>query len=206
MLLAAKRIGLVLLLACSALAEDERRVASPNGQLEMRVFVTTQETSNLSRLAYQIFYRGKPLLKTSYLGLDIEDQEPLLGENVGLTSSSMSKGPNYNSLIAKYMQDGSIGRLIDIESRAYDDHIEFRYVIPRSTPLLELDIVEEATEFSFAGEPVAISESNGDRFPHMRLVSEDASTKLTRLDGKFHGTTPWTGPWRIVSVGEPKSR
>ena len=57
----------------------------------MRVFVTTQESSNLSRIAYQVIYRGKPLLNTSYLGIDIQDQEPLLGENVGLTSSSTTQ-------------------------------------------------------------------------------------------------------------------
>jgi hypothetical protein len=171
----------------------------------MRLFVTTQESSNLSRLAYQVFYNDKPLLNTSYLGLDIQDQEPLLGENVGLTSSVFSKGTLYNSLFARYMQNGSLGCLIYIEARAYDDGVAFRYIIPKSTPLLELPIAEEATEFALAGGnySVTISESKIEGFPRMKLISESPATmtKLTRLEGKFHGTTPWTGPWRIISIG-----
>jgi len=36
------------------------------------------------------------------------------------------------------MQNGSLGRRINVEVRAADDGIAFRYVIPRSTPLEEL--------------------------------------------------------------------
>jgi hypothetical protein len=145
------RLGIAFVLfGGAALAQDERRVTSPNGQIEFRLFIATQTDSNLSRLAYEVFYQGKPLLKTSFMGLDIEAQEPLLGENVGLTSSSSSKSTQYNSLIAKYMQNGSLGRLIDVEVRAYNDGVAFRYVIPPSTPLMEMVIAGEATEFRFA--------------------------------------------------------
>jgi alpha-glucosidase len=145
------RITLVVfaLFASIANAQDERRVKSPNGQLEFRLFIATQPTSNLSRLAYEVFLKGKPLLNESFLGLDIQDQEPLLGENVGLTSSTSSTSPTYNSLTAKYMQNGSLGRLINIEVRVYDDGVALRYVIPPSTPLMDLPISEEATEFHF---------------------------------------------------------
>ena len=196
-----------ILLAGIAFAQDERCVSSPKKQLEMCVFVTTQETSTLSRIAYRVAYGGKPLLETSYMGFDILDQEPLLGENVGLTSSSSTKGDKYNSLVMKYMQNGSLGRLINVETRAYDDGVAFRYVIPRSTPLMEIPIAEEATEFRFAANPpvareaVTIGEAKVEGFPRMRLMRESASTELTRLERKFEGTTPLTCPWRIVSIG-----
>jgi alpha-glucosidase len=64
-------------------------------------------------------------------------------------TSSSAKG-HYNSLVAHYMQNGSLGRRLDVEIRAYDDGVAFRYVIPGSTPLEEILIRDEATEFNFA--------------------------------------------------------
>jgi len=203
----------LVFLASVALAQDERLVTSPNGQIALSLFIATQDSSNLSRIAYAVSFRGQPILKTSYLGLDILGQEPMLGENVGLTSSSSSQDSRYNSLIAKYMQNGSLGRLIDIEVRAYDDGVAFRYVIPPSTPLTEILIAEEATEFRFAQETgadpvvhvgagwVSITESKPGSYPPMRLTRWDQTTQLTRLSHKFEGTTPLTCPWRIIAIG-----
>jgi hypothetical protein len=189
---------LCLALAQRALAQDERRVTSPNGQLEFRLFIATQGNSNLSRIAYEVFLKGKPLITTSFLGLDIVDQEPLLGENVGLTSSSSTTSAKYNSLVAKYMQNGSLGRLINIEARAYNDGVAFRYVIPQSTPLLEILIAEEATEFRPANpDRVTITESDPKGYPPMRV---DKTTMQIRLARPYKGTTPLTCPWRIISI------
>jgi len=187
----------LLLLATTAAAQDERRVTSPNGQLEFRLFVATQPNSNLSRIAYEVSYRNKPLIATSYLGLDIQDQEPLLGENVGLTSSSSATSSKYNSLTAKYMQNGSLGRLINIEVRAYNEGAAFRYVIPQSTPLIEIDIAEEDTEFRPVNpSQVTITESDLKTYPPMHLDQ----TIQTHLSRSYKGTTPLTCPWRIVSI------
>jgi alpha-glucosidase len=189
-----------VVLTCAALAQDERRITSPNGQIEFRLFIAVQESNNHPRLAYEVFYHGQPLVKTSFMGLDIEVQEPLLGENVGLTSSSTAKSEKYNSLIAHYMQNGSLGRLIDVEARAYNDGVAFRYIIPPSTPLLEFLIVEEATEFRLAT-PATIAESKSQDYPPMRL---DQATMQVRLAHPYKGTAPLTCPWRIVAIA-PKS-
>ncbi len=109
-------------------------------------------------------------MNTSFLGLDIQDQEPLLGENVGLTSSSSTTSKKYNSLVAKYMQNGSLGRLINVEVRAYNDGVAFRYVIPQSTPLIEILIAEEATEFRPSKpDQVTLTESKSETYPPMHL-------------------------------------
>ncbi len=140
-------------------------VASPDGQLVMRVFIMTPQDSRLVRLAYQVSYRGKLLIDTSLLGISIHDQEPFLGENVGLVESKAEsvdetyKLPlgkrqgirnHYNSLIAQYMQNGSLGRRVTIEARAYDDGVAFRYYIPRTSTVEDLQIEEELTDFHFA--------------------------------------------------------
>ena len=57
---------------------------------------------------------------------------------------------HYNSLIAQYLQNGSLGRRVTIEARAYDDGIAFRYYIPRTSTVEDLQIEEELTDFHFA--------------------------------------------------------
>ena len=79
------------------------------------------------------------------------DQEPVLGENVGLTGSRiLHPDPRHNVLIAEYLQNGSIGRRLNIEAGVWNDGVAFRYIIPRTTPLQDLLIEDEETEFSFA--------------------------------------------------------
>jgi alpha-glucosidase len=142
----------VLLLPVAVQAQDERRVVSPNGLFEFRVFVAQPEGALWGRIAYQVFVGGKPLMTTSWMGLDILNQEPFLGENPGFMSSdaSTSASGHYNSLIAHYMQNGSLGRRLDVEIRAYDDGVAFRYRIPVSTPIEEIVIRDEVTQFNFA--------------------------------------------------------
>ncbi len=103
-----------------------------------------------------VSYQGKPLLTASWLGIDIRDQEPYLAENPGFmyaekkdTRITSASAP-YNSAIAHYMQNGSLGRRLDIEIRAFDDGVAFRYILPPSTPLMDFLIRDEKTEFNFA--------------------------------------------------------
>ncbi len=133
-------------------AQDERRVVSPNSLFEFRIFVGQPTGGLWPRIGYQVLFRGKPLIATSWMGLDIRDQEPYLGENPGFITSETASNDksHYNSLIAHYMQNGSLGRRLDVEIRAYDDGVAFRYIMPRSTPLEEILIRDEATEFNFA--------------------------------------------------------
>jgi alpha-glucosidase len=141
-----------LLAPCTLTAEDERRIVSPNGEFEFRIFVGQPKGAIWGRVGYEVSFRGKPLIATSWMGLDIRDQEPFLGENPGFISSDSASNASgrYNSLVAHYMQNGSLGRRLDVEIRAYDDGVAFRYLLPRSTPLEEILIRDEATEFNFA--------------------------------------------------------
>jgi alpha-glucosidase len=152
---------LLLLLASAAamFAEtDPVSLASPDGQLQMRLFIMTPSDSRLVRLAYQVSFHGKLLMDTSLLGIALSNQEPILSENVGLISAKtdsvdlgLNRGRNhYNSLIAQYIQNGSLGRRVTIEMRAYDDGVAFRYYIPRTSTVEDLQIEEELTDFKFA--------------------------------------------------------
>jgi alpha-glucosidase len=221
------RMGAVLslLLPFAATAQDEQRVSSPGKQLEFRIFVAPQQENAILRIAYQVYYYQTAVIQTSFLALDVWSQEPMLGESTGLISSHTEAHGKYNSLTANFMQNGSLGRLLTIEVRAYDDGVAFRWVIPNSTPLRELLIADEAVEFALPHhvEPpatlplitqelgqgwVEITEIPVSGFPKMHLVNFEDDILLTRLarpavkpEIAYTGTTPLTGPWRVVIVG-----
>lgn len=188
-------------------AQDERRIASPNGQVEFRIFVAQPNDGGLSQLAYEVFYRGKPALDLSWMGLDINMQEPLLGQKIGLThwsADTTSPGP-YHSMMLEYIQDGTVGRRLNVEVRAYDDGVAFRYLVPRTTPLYEIPVHDEGTGFSFVqsdaiartpvnatfelpfvtAEPgpgwVAIAEAGAAHYPHMALIHAGGTDLITHL-------------------------
>src|SRR5580765_8316282 len=110
---------LILSAAGVALAEtDTVSLASPDGQLVLRLFIVSPKDAILVRLAYSVTFHGKLLMDTSLLGIALRDQEVFLGETVGLVSATPESvretGNRYNSLIAQYIQNGSLGRRITI--------------------------------------------------------------------------------------------
>jgi len=158
---------LLLAAAAGAFAQSDLvKVASPDGQIELRLMVAQPpEDYALPRIAYQVYFHGKRLIDTSFLGFEIEDAVPLLGANLGLMASesgavdeaytvpagkSKTIRNRYNWLLAEYLQNGSLGRRISVEVRAYDDGVAFRYQVPKTNPLDEVRIDQEATEFQFA--------------------------------------------------------
>jgi hypothetical protein len=194
------RTAAVLALAvCSASAQDERRIASPNGQLEFRLWTWQSDRGGLPRIAYQILRRGKLVVDTSFMGLLVHNQEPILGENAGLTGSRTGDGPGYRGLVAEYMQNGSLGRRINVEARVYDDRVEFRYLIPRSTMLDEILIEDEATEFNLL-EPAKVSETPLPGFPRMTVVDGAAHLERGESGVAFSGRTPLLCPWRVIRL------
>jgi hypothetical protein len=224
--------SLAFLGAGSAAAQDELRVASPGGHVELRLFVSQPGSGPLSQLAYEIRYRGRPAVKTSFLGLQIHNQEPRLGEKVGLVASTTGKGPGpFRWVKAEYMQNGSLGRLITVEARVWDDAVAFRYLIPRSAPLEEILIENEVTEFDLAGDShdsslslpaaipgsgggwIGISEVSSPGFPGMSLARAPDGVLVARLPRgaanplvAFEGKTPLVCPWRVLTFAAERDR
>ena len=114
-----------------------------------------------------------------------------------------------------------------LELNVANDGVAFRYVIPRSTPLDEILIDDELTEFSLpaygagdskarlplpfiAASPIAgwivIAESKPGKYPAAYLEPAAESILLTRLAAPFEGASPLTCPWRIVIVGASRER
>src|ERR1700761_2708736 len=60
----------ILLLPLALQAQDERVATSPDGQLAIHIFATIPKDALWGRIGYQVWYHGKPLLATSWMGLD----------------------------------------------------------------------------------------------------------------------------------------
>jgi hypothetical protein len=224
--------SLAFLGARSAAAQDELRVVSRGGQVEFRLFISQPGSGPMPQLAYEIRYRGRTAVKTSFLGLQIHNQEPMLGEKVGLVASNTGEGPGtFRWLKAEYMQNGSLGRLITVEARVWDDGAAFRYLIPRSAPLEEILIENELTEFDLAGDSrdaslslpavipgsgggwIGVSEVPSPGFPGMSLARAPGGVLVARLPRgavnplvAFEGKTPLVCPWRVLTFAAERDR
>lgn len=211
---------LVLAAVSAGFAQDPQRVTSPDGQIEFRLFIDQPERGALFRLAYRVDYHGMPLLDTSFMALRIHNQEPDLGDNVGLTGSRTMASEQYNTLIAEYMQNGSLGRRINVEARAYNGGVAFRYVIPQSTPLSPMLLDNEFTEFAFAKDAeaigriapgsmaalpfvteqpgvgwVAVDEVQAGSYPRMYVTRQDGNILVSRLPSRAdESNLAWEGP------------
>ena len=213
--------GLLVLAAVSgAAAQDQRHVTSPDGQIEFQLFLDKPDPASLFRLAYQVDFHGKPLIDTSFLGLRIQNQEPDLGDNVGLIAAKIASGKQYNTLVAEYMQNGSLGRRINLEVRAYNDGVAWRYIIPESTPLAPMLLENEFTEFAFARDSeaiarmtpgtmtalpfvaeqpglgwIAVNEVRSGSYPRMYVTREDGNILISRLPARpDESNLAWEGP------------
>jgi alpha-glucosidase len=224
--------ALLLALPLIACAQDSVHIASPNSQIEFSVGVILPPApGSFLRLGYQVSFKGKPLLDTSYLGFLIHNQEPLLGENLGLSSSKSGHGEGYNWLIGEFLQNGSLGRRITVEARAYDEGIAFRYIIPRTSALEDLVVEEEETEFRFAQNAslpkykddlplrveqpglgwVGIAEAPSGGYPTMLLDRVDARTMKVHLAAAkdkwpVESATPLTSSWRVLLIGSSEDQ
>lgn len=216
-----------------AYAQDERSVKSPDGQVEFRLFTTLPDGAILNALSYQVLLRGKPLVETSYLGLALLFQEPLLGDNVGLSADKPLHEARYNGLWADYLQTSTTGRRIQFEVRVWNDGVAFRYIVPRSPLLFDLAILDDMTQYRFAGNAGAklpehaatpwLQQLNSGTwvgvyteatagFPNTELRRLDGGTLASHLEGgipeqkaAFRATTPWTSPWHVIAFGADQS-
>ena len=159
-------VALGLLLGSAARAQTGPvTLKSPNGDLQITV-ATVRAASPAAdgQLAYAVSFRGKPVVEWSSLGLALEDA-PALGPGTAIESSRTSSEDatwtavqgkanpirnHYNAVTVRALEPGPNGRRLDVEARAYDDGVAFRYVVPEQPNLRALRVTNEATEFRFA--------------------------------------------------------
>jgi alpha-glucosidase len=158
------RLRVLLAILCAALfgaqaawaQEDVVSVKSPDGRIEFRLFDGPPASYDLAfpHLAYQVDFKGKRLIDLSYVGFAIYDALPL-GHKLGLQNVIREANPRFNEAIVDYLQNGSLGRRMNMEVRVFNEGVAFRYVVPYAAVFETLPIENELTQFVFAKDGTA---------------------------------------------------
>lgn len=170
-----KLLTIVLLLSVTAAAAQTFVVTSPDGRQSASVKVYSMDGN--FRLGYQTFLDGRPVVEFSAMDLTIDNHiwEMATGkrslpklerwmDNLSLTGTEVTRRDTvwhnafgerstvkdaYNGLVLHFSKaDGSQCGL-DVEFRAYDGGIAFRYMLPMHPTALYHRLKADNTEFAF---------------------------------------------------------
>ncbi len=150
---------LFFLLACQQGGAQQRmRLASPNGNI---VFMCWLKNGSPQ---YMVMYKGKPVLQPSAMKLVFDDGSPFDHATLKQPAAYSEGTENYQLVIGKtkavehpykmctvFLQGA--GYLVNIEVKAFDDGVAFRYVFPRQTHN-SFTLLDEQTQFNTTGDPV----------------------------------------------------
>lgn len=158
--------NLILTLALAATASTAMAadvLTSPDGNI-----VVTFDMLKGGIPAYEMTYKGQSVIKSSRLGLVFKnfnadadfritglDRSESRGNWAPVWGENSTIDDNYNAMTVQLMKkvDGRTFEM-DIEFRAYDDGIGFRYLLPASDGT-ELTLTDEATQFAMASDMTA---------------------------------------------------
>lgn len=148
---------LVLSMSSAAMAES---ITSPNGQLQLNFSVNSQ-----GEPVYELFYKGKAVIKPSKLGLELKNDPGLMnGFTLADTQTStfdetwepvwgeVKQIRNHYNGMAVTLDQKAQDRNIIIRFRLFDDGLGFRYEFPLQKNLNYFVIKEERTQFAMTGD------------------------------------------------------
>ena len=138
-------------------------VTSPDGNLSVSFSLTEQGVPT-----YKVDYKGMPVVKTSRLGMELNEENSLMDKfrinNTSTTSFDETWQPvwgeekeirnHYNELLVE-MEKPSNGRFMNLRFRVYDDGVGFRYEFPQQVYLPYFVVKAEHTEFAMTGDHTA---------------------------------------------------
>ena len=151
--------GLLLSLLVSSMALAEN-LQSPNGNLELKFSVNNQ-----GEPIYELYYKGKAVIKPSKLGLELKDDPGLMsGFTIEKSETSTfdetwqpvwgeeKEIRNHYNELAVTLDQKAQERDILIRFRLFDDGLGFRYEFPLQKNLNYFVIKEEHTQFAMTGD------------------------------------------------------
>ena len=151
--------GLLLSLLVSGMALAEN-LQSPNGNLELKFSVNNQ-----GEPIYELYYKGKAVIKPSKLGLELKDDPGLMsGFTIEKSETSTfdetwqpvwgeeKEIRNHYNELAVTLDQKAQERDILIRFRLFDDGLGFRYEFPLQKNLNYFVIKEEHTQFAMTGD------------------------------------------------------
>jgi alpha-glucosidase len=165
-------------------------VKSPDGQLVISFDVVREPSSSAGtgQLAYSVTYRGKPLIDRSALQLRFPGARPLgadvrivnetnsqVDETYRLVTGKTSVVRNRcNTLRVQTEETSGLRRQLEVEARAYDEAVAFRYIVPEQRSMREFRLVSENTEFRISKDATTYALV----LPHYRTMYESEFLKL----------------------------
>ena len=158
-----KKFVLSAALFFSALAGNAEGISSPSGMVKLDFELTKD-----GRPAYQVDYKGAPVINPSTLGLELKGATSLMdGFKVVKTSTSTFDETwqpvwgetkdirnHYNELLVELKQPAT-DRYMNLRFRVYDDGVGFRYEFPQQKNLVYFVIKDEHTQFAMTGDHTA---------------------------------------------------
>lgn len=146
---------------------DRQTLTSPDGKLTMHFFLSAN-----GRPTYDLTYKGKVVIKPSFLGLELKSQDKNFSDlqtgftldNTKTSSFDETWKPvwgetrtirnHYNELFVSLKQEKN-QRGLNIRFRLYDDGLGLRYEFPLCRNLNYFTIKEEHTQFAMAADNTA---------------------------------------------------
>jgi hypothetical protein len=157
-----KSIFLSIILSLWSLLLVAQSIQSPNGDIKLDFKL------NESKAVYQLYYKGKEVIKPSSLGFEIKNQATLMDgfEIVRTETDSFeeiwepvwgeeNKIRNHYNELSVTLNQGSTDRTLIVRFRVFDDGLGFRYEFPSQPNLGHFVVNEEKTQFAMAGDHTA---------------------------------------------------
>lgn len=151
-------LALSIILILSSCSSDEVvRLDSPDGRNNI-VFILSDGIPY-----YQVIRDSRIIIDTSGLGFDLKDLPPLR-ENFKMEKASLSGNrdrwepvwgqrnkirDHHSRLLVTLKEQVEPHRELQLEFKAFDDGVAFRYIVPEQPGIEKMEIMKEATEFLF---------------------------------------------------------
>ena len=151
------------LFLCATGMLKAQNLTSPNGELQLNFSVNAQ-----GEPVYELFYKGRAVLKPSKLGLELKDDPGLMN---GFTIADVETAAfdetwepvwgeerqirnHYNEMAVTLNQKAQERNMV-VRFRLFDDGLGFRYEFPLQENLNYFVIKEEHTQFAMTGDHTA---------------------------------------------------
>lgn len=138
-----------------------QQLKSPNGNFTMDFSLLQDGTPT-----YKLTFKGKEVIKTSKLGLELKNDKKSLLNDFSVTDSKTSTFDetwqtvwgeeteirNHYNELAVTLNQKETDRLLVVRFRLFDEGLGFRYEFPEQKNLIHFVIKEERTEFAMTGD------------------------------------------------------
>jgi alpha-glucosidase len=193
-----------ILAACSSRGGEARslRVASPNGK---NTVVVTSPTTVGAAPTYAVARSGQAIVEPSAFKIVLADAGDVAA-GARLMGSSEDRADQTFELLwgksrsvrdrfsrARFRFESPAGILWDLEVRAYDDGVAFRYSFPEQPKLADFVLQSESTELRLAGSPTLLLETTDSlAWSHERLYTR---SPLALVPAKSFIELPMLAEW-----------